>query len=456
MSITALIPVREGSHRLKNKNILPFAGSNLLVHKIRQLKQVKEIDQIVVSSNSETMLKMAEGEGVKTHRRDEQYCDEVSAPFSEVVRNVCQNITGDHVLWVPCVAPLVEPRHYNEAIQIYLENLKNKNYDSLVTVRKFKEYLWDKNGSVNYDAGRGHVPSQELPEMWLITNGIFMAKREDMIDWGYLLGNKPFKYEIDKRASVDIDDDVDYQVALSLYHNEHQEEVKNQAKPVQKRNAVVIGATGNLGSVIAKTLAEEGFSVDPIWLSPDHPNATDPTAYKNLPDEIHCAIYVPGINIVKNTTDLTLEEWNRVMAVNLTGAFLFAQAAYPKMVKAKGATFAVISSIMGTHPYPRRLAYSTSKSGLEGFTRSLAVEWGKDKIATHCIRLGHLSTIMSSSAMDPKLLDIVKSGTPSGELIEPKIVADYIVWLANGGSRSVSGSVIDFDAGYTINRNQSL
>ncbi len=105
------------------------------------------------------------------------------------------------------------------------------------------------------------------------------------------------------------------------------------------------------------------------------------------------------------------------------------------------------------NPYPKRLAYSASKTGLEGFMRSLAVEWGAANIFTHCIRLGHLATIMKSSTMDPKLLDVVRVNTPSGKLIPPEAVADYIVWLANGGSQWVSGSVLDFDAAYTINRN---
>lgn len=64
MEITAIIPVREGSRRLKNKNIAPFAGTNLLINKINQLKQVEEISNIVVSSDSDLMLTMAESQGV--------------------------------------------------------------------------------------------------------------------------------------------------------------------------------------------------------------------------------------------------------------------------------------------------------------------------------------------------------------------------------------------------------
>ena len=67
--ITAVIPVREGSTRLKNKNVAPFAGTNLLINKINQLKEVKEISRIVVSSDSDMMLAMAKERGVMMKKR---------------------------------------------------------------------------------------------------------------------------------------------------------------------------------------------------------------------------------------------------------------------------------------------------------------------------------------------------------------------------------------------------
>ena len=53
--------------------------------------------------------------------------------------------------------------------------------------------------------------------MWLVTNGIFLARREDMIQWGYLLGQKPYKFQIEKSAAIDIDDDVDYKTTKILF-----------------------------------------------------------------------------------------------------------------------------------------------------------------------------------------------------------------------------------------------
>ena len=142
MSITAVIPVREGSRRLKNKNVAPFAGTNLLINKINQLKQVKEISDIVVSSDSETMLAMAYSQGVKIHRRALEFCDEKSKTFGEVVSHICENVSGDDILWATCTAPLVFPKHYSEAIQLYYKAIE-EGYDSLVSMESFKRYLWD-------------------------------------------------------------------------------------------------------------------------------------------------------------------------------------------------------------------------------------------------------------------------------------------------------------------------
>lgn len=210
--ITAIIPVREGSRRLKNKNIAPFAGTNLLLYKIEQLKKVKEIDKIVVSSDSEKMLAMAKFAGVEIHRRSAEYCDEQTKTFGEVVRHICENVEGDHILWATCTAPLVFPNDYKKSIDKYLESLK-EGYDSLISVEPFKRYMWDENGPINYELGLKHVPSQQLKELYFVTDGILLAPRNKMIEWNYFHGVNPYKYKLNKRSSIDIDDGLDLAVA---------------------------------------------------------------------------------------------------------------------------------------------------------------------------------------------------------------------------------------------------
>ena len=205
---TAIIPVRKGSRRLKDKNIAPFAGKTLLTYKIDQLKQVPAITTIVVSSDSEEMLAMAAERGVTTHRRAEEYCDEKTQPFGAVVAHIAENVPGEHVVWATCTSPLVEPEDYVAAIGIYQAKLA-EGYDSLMSVEPFRRYIWTEEGPLNYELGVKHVPSQELPVLYRVTDGILIAPREKMIAWKYFHGPNPWKHAMSKRASIDIDDPLD-------------------------------------------------------------------------------------------------------------------------------------------------------------------------------------------------------------------------------------------------------
>lgn len=89
--------LREGGRRLKNKNVASFAGTNLLLNKIEQLKKVSEIERIVVTSDSDMMLAMAESAGALTHKRALEFCDESTKTFGEVVRHVAENVEGGSI-----------------------------------------------------------------------------------------------------------------------------------------------------------------------------------------------------------------------------------------------------------------------------------------------------------------------------------------------------------------------
>lgn len=217
-----------------------------------------------------------------------------------------------------------------------------------------------------------------------------------------------------------------------------------------KKIAVVIGATGNLGLAIVDALKKAGYEVDKTWNSANHPDATVASSYKNIPSRIDMAVYAAGINLVKPVHEVTDEEWDNVMNVNLKGAFFFARAAFAGLKAAKG-TFVTISSMNSLHPYPNRAAYATSKAGIEGLTRELAVEWGNDGISTHIIRLGPLNKLMKTTKANPVILEATKKRLLQHELIPPEAVADYIVNLGNGTAQWVSGAAIDFDGGFPIN-----
>ena len=128
--------------------------------------------------------------------------------MGKVVRHVAENVEGTHILWATCTAPLVFPKVYRSAINEYFPALE-AGYDSLVSFEVIKRYLWDENGPVNYELGIKHVPSQQLPNLYIVTDGILLAPREKMIEWSYFHGRNPYRFILDKRTAVDIDDGLD-------------------------------------------------------------------------------------------------------------------------------------------------------------------------------------------------------------------------------------------------------
>lgn len=208
---TAVIPVRESTFgSLKDKDYLPFAGTNLLIHKIRQLKEIPNLN-IVVSTDSEKLALMAQKENVTVMKRPSKYSLENNL-FGDFVRYVCVNINSEHILWACVTSPLVSAVRYTEAIRIYEEKLQ-AGYDSLVSVQKLQRYLMDENGALNFRTGNCLKSVDQLPKLFIFTNGISIAPRESMIRWKYTSGDMPYMMVLDKRESIDICDEFDYECA---------------------------------------------------------------------------------------------------------------------------------------------------------------------------------------------------------------------------------------------------
>ena len=214
--IVAIIPVKKTSTRLPNKNILPFGDSNLLIHKIRQLKKVAKVSEIIVSTDSDEMIRMAEDEGVVGMKRPTQYADE-SLPISEFVTYLGKTIDCDHFMWSCVTSPLVDSDLYSKAIDTYLSKL-DEGFDSLVTVLPFQHYLMDENGPFNFQRGRLHPNSQNLSKLYLFTNGIQLTPHDKYIEWGDRIGLHPYLMNVSKYESIDIDDQYDYDFAVSMYN----------------------------------------------------------------------------------------------------------------------------------------------------------------------------------------------------------------------------------------------
>lgn len=216
-TLTAIVPVKGNSSRLPNKNILPFGDSNLLIHKIRQLKQVEDITDIIVSSDSEEMLKMAKNEGVKVIERPKKYADE-SVPFGMFLEYLAEVLPNEHVMWSCVTSPLVGPDLYKRAITLYFEKIE-MGFDSLITVLPCRSYYMDDNGPINFEVGLKHQNSEYLKPIYHFTNGINLCPRNQLKEWHYNYGPNPYRLEVNKKEAIDIDDMYDYIIAKAMLDN---------------------------------------------------------------------------------------------------------------------------------------------------------------------------------------------------------------------------------------------
>lgn len=238
-TITALIPVKANSGRLPGKNILPFGGSNLLVHKINQLKQVKGITEIVVSSDSDEMLAMAKENGVTAMKRPKQYADE-SVPFGMFLEYLSEALPNENIMWACATSPLVEPYLYERAIELYFEKT-NEGYDSLITVLPCQSYYMDEKGPLNFKTGLEHKNSEYLSPIYHFTNGINICPKTKLKEWHYNYGSNPYRLLVNKREAADIDDIYDYVQALAMFNMPDKEELKEYAVKINELNINMYG-----------------------------------------------------------------------------------------------------------------------------------------------------------------------------------------------------------------------
>ena len=210
--LKALVPVRSGSERVSNKNIRPFAGSNLLEIKVKQLLRIKEIDEVCVNSDSDEMLEIAERLGATPIKRDSKFATS-SVPMNDVYENLAANMDCEHVLYTNVTSPLVTDDTYRDCIKRYFGL---KGYESLSTVTLIKENLWLDGKPLNYDPDN-HPRSQDLPDIVYLNFAINILPRTLMLQRRNVISKRFFPYIIGKIESIDIDDTEDFRLAEAIY-----------------------------------------------------------------------------------------------------------------------------------------------------------------------------------------------------------------------------------------------
>ena len=212
--IVAIIPVKGDSERVPKKNMRKFCGTSLLEVKINQLKAVKGFDQILVSSENDDVLRLANSLGVSTHKRDSYYSTS-SVPMSEVYSHLADIAQYDTVAWVNVTNPLVNSEVYDEAIAKY-HKLSKKKYDCLMSVYELKEYVFYNEKPVNFEP-YPWPRSQDLKGLSVPSFAINIMSREDLKSNGTLVGKSPYFFYIDPLLSTDIDVQSDFDFCEMMF-----------------------------------------------------------------------------------------------------------------------------------------------------------------------------------------------------------------------------------------------
>lgn len=212
MKITAVIPVRAGSQRVKNKNLKPFGKSSLLAHKIDILKQVRNIDDIVVNTDSSEAIEIAKSKGVSFHRRADYFASS-KCTNSEFLQHLGEVTETEIFAYCPCTTPFIKIKTIEDSIENFLTASGN---DCLATVTLIKEFLWLNNNPLNYKREK-QPNSQDLPDIYALNFGLNLINRQNLIKYKNIVGHNPIFRITDEIEGLDIDTPLDFFIAEELY-----------------------------------------------------------------------------------------------------------------------------------------------------------------------------------------------------------------------------------------------
>ena len=208
--ITAVIPVRQGSQRVKNKNFKNFCGKSLLEYKIEMIKKLP-IDDIILNTESKYAIEIAKKNNIKYFERDPYFASS-ECSNSEYHKYLGEVTYSENILIAQVTAPMIKYETYIEALDLFYNN----KCDSLMSVREIKDFLWFNNSPVNYKLNSA-PNSQDLPYYFSPTFGIVILKRNKLIEDKNFICGKPFFYKISQEESIDIDTNIDFEFAEYLF-----------------------------------------------------------------------------------------------------------------------------------------------------------------------------------------------------------------------------------------------
>ena len=238
---------------------------------------------------------------------------------------------------------------------------------------------------------------------------------------------------------------------------------------LKDKNIIVTGASGGIGNAIVKRLNDcganilaSGTNVEKLdKLKSEFKNIKTlnfnisqnekieefiDEATKEIGGNLDCIINNAGITQDNLAIRMSLDEWKKVIDINLTSTFLLSKFAIKKMLKNKSGKIINITSVVGHTGNLGQANYTASKAGIIAMSKSLAIEYAKKNININCISPGFIKTAMTDK-IDDKFKEIIISKIPSGKLGEPEDIANAVLFLVSNQSDYINGETLHVNGG---------
>ena len=238
---------------------------------------------------------------------------------------------------------------------------------------------------------------------------------------------------------------------------------------LEKKNIIVTGASGGIGNAIIKRLNEAGANIlasgtriekleelkknfEGIKILKFDISQSDKieefieNATSELGGSLDGIVNNAGITQDNLAIRMSLDEWQKVININLTSTFLMSKFAIKKMLKNKSGKIVNITSVVGHTGNLGQANYTASKAGIIAMSKSLAIEYAKKNINVNCISPGFIKTAMTDK-IDEKFKEIIVSKIPSARLGDPEDVANAVVFLASNQSDYINGETLHVNGG---------
>ena len=238
---------------------------------------------------------------------------------------------------------------------------------------------------------------------------------------------------------------------------------------LEKKNIIVTGASGGIGNAIIKKLNESGANIlasgtriekleelkknfEEIKILKFDISQSDKieefieNATNELGGSLDGLVNNAGITQDNLAIRMSLDEWQKVINVNLTSAFLMSKFAIKKMLKNKSGKIVNITSVVGHTGNLGQANYTASKAGIIAMSKSLAIEYAKKNININCISPGFIKTAMTDK-IDEKFKEVIVSKIPSARLGEPDDIANAVLFLSSSQSDYINGETLHVNGG---------